>query len=197
MLTRSVECRVGPGEAEASRTCDAPTRTRPSRDTSALLAVEFEELHALVHRYLLHRFFDPELADELTSQTFCKAAAAIDRFRGDSSTVRIWLLRLATNLANTRYRKRRLQSLIYRDLATTGPAFAASPGSGESGETHRVTRVRRVLLALRPKYQTVVVLRYYSRMPISDIARVTGCREAAVRTRLSRAINEMRERLGT
>ena len=70
-----------------------------------VLARDFEQLHALVYRYLLHRFFDPELAEELTAQTFYNAAVRISRRPGSVRQVRAWLLRAATNQANTHCRR--------------------------------------------------------------------------------------------
>ncbi len=160
------------------------------------LASDFEQLYALVHRYLSHRFFDPELAEELTAQTFHNAAVSISRFRGDVSQIRFWLLRVATNLANTHHRRNRLRHLLRGDVARATAMTRAADSSSDSADEPRVARVRSVLLSMRPKYQTVVVLRYYTQMSFAEIAAVTGLRQEAVRARLSRAIKEMRQRLG-
>jgi len=166
-------------------------------DESALtlLVSEFEQLHALVYQYLLHRFFDPELAEELTAQTFCNAATSINRLRGDARQIRVWLLRTATNLANTHYRRNRLRASFLRRLAGARPPTSVTEAAPGPSSDQRLARIRSVLLALRPKLQTVVVLRYYSKMSFADIATVVGCREGAVRARLSRAVEEMRTRL--
>ncbi len=160
-----------------------------------VLASDFEQLHALVYRYLLHRFFDRELAEELTAQTFYKAAVYTSRMKGDIRQARVWLLRTATNLANTHYRRSRLRQLFLRQLARVTPSATEPRPVSDSLDGQRPARVRGALLALRPKYQTVVVLRYYAQMSFADIAEVLDCREDAVRARLSRAIKEMRHRL--
>ena len=160
------------------------------------LASDFEQLYALVHRYLLHRFFDPELAEELTAQTLHNAAVSINRFRGDASQIRFWLLRVATNLANTHHRRNRLRRLLRPDVARATAMTRAADSSSDSADESRVARVRSAVLSLRPKYQTVVVLRYYTQMSFPEIAAVTGLKQDAVRSRLSRAVKEMRQRLG-
>jgi RNA polymerase sigma-70 factor (ECF subfamily) len=162
-----------------------------------VLARDFDELHALVYRYLLHRFFDPELAEELTAQTFYNAAVRISRRPGDIRRVRAWLLRAATNLANTHCRRRRLRQFFLRQFARTKAETTEPQPASDSPAGQRSARVRGVLLALRPKYQTVVALRYYAQMSYAEMAEVLGCREDAVRARLSRALKEMRERLGS
>ena len=161
-----------------------------------VLATEFDHLHAQVYRYLLHRCFNPELAEELTAQTFYKAATFIGRRRGDIRQVRAWLLRTATNLANTHYRRKRLRQFFLNKLTGSTTETTEPEPRSDSPDGQRRARVRGALLALRPKYQTVVVLRYYAQMSYADIADVLGCRQDAVRARLSRAIEEMRQRLG-
>jgi RNA polymerase sigma-70 factor (ECF subfamily) len=173
----------------------APEALSPHGSTLTLLALEFEQFHALVYRYLLHRLFDPELAEELTAQTFCKAAGAIDRIQGDARQIRLWLLRTATNLANTHHRWNRVRQLFYRRLTSVKAVTTETDPASVPSSDQRLARIRGALLTLRPKYQTVVVLRYYSQMSFTDIAAVTGYREDTVRTRLSRAIKEMRARL--
>ena len=172
-----------------------PKASSSGNESLEVLASDFEQLHALVYRYLLHRFFDPELAEELTAQTFYNAAVYISRLRGDIRQLRVWLLRTATNLANTHYRRNRLRQFVLCQLARVTAKAREPRLVSDSPDGHRSARVRGVLLALRPKYQTVVVLRYYAQMSFADIADVLGCRQDAARARLSRAIREMRQRL--
>ena len=136
------------------------------------------------------------MAEELTAQTFYKAAAYRHRIRGDAGRIQLWLLRTATNLANTHYRRRRLRRRLFERFARTRAVATESDDDAETADAQRRDRIRNVLRALGPKYQTVVVLRYYMEMSYDDIAGILGCRENTVRVRLSRALKEMRQRLG-
>jgi RNA polymerase sigma factor (sigma-70 family) len=162
----------------------------------AILEAEFDRLYGLVLRYLTHRFFDAELAEELTAQTLFKAAAAIHRVGGERRQVQAWLLRIATNVANSHHRHRRLRQLFLRRLARHRPIVAEAEAAHEPKDGTEPERVRAALLALRPKHQAVVVLRYYAQLSHEEIAEVLGCRPEAARARLSRALQEFRERLG-
>jgi RNA polymerase sigma factor (sigma-70 family) len=195
--TIATSCRVTEENAEAVA-CGG-TRPKSAFGGTAIetLAADFDRLHATVYRYLLHRFFDPELAEELTAQTFYNAAVYISRLDSDIRQIRVWLLRAATNLANTHYRRQRLRRLFLGRLARENPATTEPESASNPTDGKRRAHVRGVLLALRPKYQTVVVLRYYVQMSFAEIAAVLGCREDAARARLSRAIREMRQRLGS
>jgi RNA polymerase sigma-70 factor, ECF subfamily len=186
METTAARIDVGQARPEADATATSPM---------ALLDAHFERFYAVVHRYLLHRLFDRERAEELTAETFYRAVGGARRVRADERGIQMWLLRIATNVANHHYRKDRLRRLLFGRFATArGTAGTIDPVSGEGAA--RAARVRAVLRALPLKHQTVLVLRYYERMSFDEIATILRCREATVRSRLSRAIKEVRDRLG-
>jgi RNA polymerase sigma factor (sigma-70 family) len=178
---------VGGNDEQAQRSSAGPV---------AVLASDFARYYAVVHRYLLHRLFDPELAEELTAATFYKAVTTSRRIPDDPGHVQRWLLRTATNLANTHFRRQRRHQLLLRRFPYTRPKLMEPQAPDEAGEARDPSRVRAALLALRPRDQAVVVLRYYSQLSSREIAEVLGCRPDAVRTRLSRALKALRERLG-
>jgi RNA polymerase sigma-70 factor (ECF subfamily) len=186
----------GGGGQIAAVTDACPTPTSRVTRPESLLATEFDHFYSVVHRYLVHRFFDAELAEELTAQTFYKAATAIRRVGTDRRRLQAWLLRVATNIANTHYRRRRLRQLLDHRLSRLRPTEAKPESAADSDHGTRLERVRAALLALRPKHQAVVVLRYYTQLTHQEIADVLGCRPDAARARLSRALKELRERLG-
>ena len=168
-----------------------------SRGESALsmLAAQFERLHVVVYRYLMHRFFDAELAEELTARTFYHAARFVHRLPMDDEQLRFWLLRTATNVANTHLRRTRVRQFVLRQLGWQRSIATKTESAPETEDDQRLVIIRGAVQALRPKYQAVVVLRYYVHMSFAEIAGVLHCRENAVRTRLSRAIKEMQQRL--
>jgi RNA polymerase sigma-70 factor (ECF subfamily) len=164
--------------------------------TLALLASDFGRYYAIVHRYLVHRLFDAELAEELTAATFYKAVTAPGRLPEDPRHMQRWLLRTATNLANTHHRRKRRHRLLLRHFPYTRPMLTDTGADAAASADREPSRVRAALMAMRPKYQAVVVLRYYSQLSTREIAEVLGCRQDAVRARLSRAMKTLRERLG-
>jgi RNA polymerase sigma-70 factor (ECF subfamily) len=163
---------------------------------TALLDAEFDAYYATVYRYLLHRVFDADLAEELTAETFYRLAGSIRRVRPGRRELQMWLLRIATNLANSHQRRQRWQRLLLTRWLKGRAATMTVPvphvaGDGEA----RTAQVRSVVAALPPREQSVVVLRYYAQLEYEDIAGILGCRPDAVRKRLSRAIKRLRERL--
>lgn len=64
-----------------------------------------------------------------------------------------------------------------------------APAPSESGA------LRAAILALPPKYQEVILLRYYEDMAVGEIARVLGVPQPTVSVRLKRACAQIQKRL--
>jgi RNA polymerase sigma-70 factor (ECF subfamily) len=159
-------------------------------DARQRLADHFDDLYTNVHRFLLHRLFDRELAEELTAETFFRAARHLHRLPEQPDALRAWLLRVATNAANAHQRRARL-TRMFRQLV----ARVEEPGAATEKTPQPIPAVRAALQALPPGMQTVIVLRYYLSLSHADIAVVVGCRVPTARARLSRAVRELRNRL--
>lgn len=75
---------------------------------------DFEEIYqtyfADVYRYILALSRDAHTAEEVTQETFFRALASIDQFRGDCQ-LRVWLCQIARNqyLSLCRERKHRAE----------------------------------------------------------------------------------------
>jgi len=173
----------------------AETHRASNDEPLGLLTSHFEQFYRRVYGYLLHRLFDRELAEELTAEAFYRAASHHRRLYGNERQVEAWLLRTATRLADTHYRRTRLHRLLLGRLAQDRPAaISGDPPAGDELHDSR-NRVREVLRELPLRHQSVIVLRYYMEMPIDEMAAVLQCRPETARMKLSRAIKEMRRRL--
>ena len=187
METMATDYRL-PGDRCAGK----PSRAEPVE----LLASQFDRFYRTVLGYLLHRLFDRELAEELTAETLYRAVRFRTQLPGQPRQIQVWLLRTATNLANTHYRRTRWRQRLLERFWRSKPTPPDDDPASDSPEEQRLARVRGVVKDLPPKLQAVVVLRYYLRMPYQDIAEILGCSQATARVRLSLAIREMRRRLG-
>lgn len=79
---------------------------------------EIENLYILykqdIYRYLLSLTHNPNLSEDLLSETFVNAIKSIENFRGQSS-VKTWLFSIARNLWIQRLRKEK-HTVEYNDL---------------------------------------------------------------------------------
>jgi RNA polymerase sigma-70 factor, ECF subfamily len=146
-----------------------------------------------IFRYCVHRLFERHTAEDVTSDVFLKAARHIHRFSGcDESQFRNWLYRIATNEANSHLRKTTRRQRLLRHFGQ-GPDQTAA--NSDSPDAEQLDRLREAVLRLRPRYQTIITLRFFENLKPTEIAEVLGCSAGTARSRLARAIAQLRKRL--
>jgi RNA polymerase sigma-70 factor (ECF subfamily) len=146
---------------------------------------------------------DEQEAEDVVQETYLKALPKIVDFRGEAS-LRTWLTRIALNEALQRKRRQRLHVDLgevdmarerVRSQIQLSPLTQATPES----EAAR-NQIRHVLEGaiddLPPAFRTVLVLRDVEDASVEETAKVLGIKAETVRTRLHRARNMLRERLG-
>ena len=119
-------------------------------------------------------------AEDVMQEVFVRLLKAKPDF-ADREHAKAWLLRVAANCANDLFRapwRRREEPLSEMLSAPEGP----EPGG-----------VVEAVLALPPKYRTVVHLYYYEDLSVAEIAAILGKSEGAVKSRLFRARALLRE----
>jgi len=127
---------------------------------------------------------DVALAEDAAQETFLKAYRALNSFRGDSS-YKTWLTRIAINVCKDMSHKRRRQPVLFETLPE-------SPVLDPPGDDSVIKEV----MELPEKYRTVTLLRYYQELSLEEIAAILGIRRNSVSTRLMRAREMLRKRIG-
>lgn len=163
----------------------------PSASLEALLA--HDEFVRALARALVR---DPHRADDLAQQTWLRAVrAGVARIEslGDGIGRRGWFAAVARRIrmddARGDARRARRERLV-----AVPDAVVPSPEELLRREASRRTVVDAVL-RLDPIYRDVVVLRWFEGLPPRVIARRLGISIEAVRTRLKRALAQLRSRL--
>jgi RNA polymerase sigma-70 factor (ECF subfamily) len=163
------------------------------------LVIEFQEVVFNQAYWLLG---DPDMAEDITQDTFIKAFHRLPSFRGDS--LRAWLLRIATNACHDelrRQKRRRALPLIRtapdgEELETedwlVDPALAIEE-TVEQAELSAL--LRRHLEDLPEKYRSVAVLVDVLELDYEEAAQVLGVPIGTVKSRLARARMHLRSRL--
>jgi len=128
----------------------------------------------------------------VTQEAFVKAWRALPRFR-PGAPFRPWLLRIVTNEAhNARRAAGRRTDLALRDHRLTPddarPAFADLAIAAEDRD-----RLLRALGRLPDRDREVIGYRYFAELPEREIAVALGCRPGTVKSRLSRALDRLRD----
>ncbi|MBN1817311.1 MAG: sigma-70 family RNA polymerase sigma factor [Sedimentisphaerales bacterium] len=149
--------------------------------------------YEMVFRYCSRRLFQRHAAEEATSTVFFHVLKKISSFKGDSHDFRNWLYRIATNAVNDHLRTVKRRAVMLQEIAR---AQARDRESGiESNEERENRTVREALLSLKPKYQTVITLRFFENMKLIEIAEVLGQNPTTIRSQLSRALGMLRKKM--
>ena len=128
--------------------------------------------------------------EELVQDTFVKAFASMDSFRGES-TLRTWLFtierRLMIDRRRSEQRQRAMVPVEPSDAVTEYDALDALVA--EEAES----KVRRAVDALSPTQKEVFTLRVEQGMSYRDIAEIVGTTEGAARVHYHNAMRAVKE----
>ena len=148
-----------------------------------------------VFHYCVRRLFDRHRAEDVTSTVFFKVMHNISAFDGKEIDFRSWLLRIATNAVNDHLRdsQRRADVIRKASISTRTESDPIDPSTDELLE--RKALLKQALLSLKPQYQTVITLRFFENMKLTEIAGCLGKNPSTIRSCLSRATAKLRKKL--
>jgi RNA polymerase sigma-70 factor (ECF subfamily) len=135
-------------------------------------------------------------AEEAAQEGFVKAWRALPRFRA-GAPFRPWLLAIVANEA----RNRRRAAGRRAGLALRAAEIAGREPPSPSPETQVLTSARRetllaALAELDERDREVLTCRYLLELSEEETAAALGCRRGTVKSRTSRALGRLRERVG-
>jgi RNA polymerase sigma-70 factor (ECF subfamily) len=153
---------------------------------------------ALFEKYseALLRFSDRMLsnraeAEEITQEVFLKMITRVEQYDGRAA-VSSWLYAIAANACRDRLRRSRRATVVPLDAVAEAPS-KAEPVDHRVQERERRQAVRRALSRLSEEQREALVLARYHGMPYADIARTLQITEGAVKTRIFRAMETLKE----
>lgn len=149
-----------------------------------------------IHRFVLRRCGDRELAEDLTAATFERALAGLDRFRWHPSGVAPWLFRIASNQLADHYRR---QGRRRGDRAQRGADRihdrVALDDTDRIDDADRIDELRAALDQLNPRYQRALTLRHLSGLDHEQAARAMGVTPSLMAVLVHRATASLRRTL--
>lgn len=140
-----------------------------------------------VYKFLLAQCRDPDLAEELTQETFFQAVRSIDRFDG-SCKLSSWLCQIAKHLWYQHLRKHRREAPLPEDFSDS-PVPSAEEGLLEREE--HLTLLRQIH-TLPPEHRELVYLRAFGALSFREIGDVLGRTETWARVTFYRCKEKLR-----
>ena len=102
-----------------------------------------------------------------------------------------WMVKILMNKARKHYRKKRVQTV---PLEAAAQVSGNVEGPEEAVERAELThRLRQALDLLTTDHREALVLRYYNDLTVPEIAKVLGCQEGTIKSRLSRALSRLEQ----
>lgn len=135
-----------------------------------LFGRHIEKVRAMLYQMVLN---DAD-ADDLTQETFLRAARHIGQFRGRAA-FSTWLYRIAMNGANSFLSKRQRNPVVAgMELPDAPDRTGNQPDQLLAGQ-ELDARIRSALETLRPKMRAAVVLTIIQGVSLPEAARIEGC----------------------
>ncbi|MFP4282776.1 MAG: RNA polymerase sigma factor [Verrucomicrobiota bacterium] len=184
----------------------------PAEDDDRQLMARLANGETAVMRQLIQRWERPLLsftlryvqnrtvAEELTQETFVRLYRARERF-DPAYPLASWIFRIAANLCRNHHRwQRRHHTTSLDALSPTGeriplPASDAPHPANQLVAEEKLHWLRENIREMPHALKTALLLHYYEGLSYHEIARVLGCGERGVESRLYRARKWLQQRL--
>ena len=174
----------------------APEITERGAVTPEAFGKLYELHYSSILNYIYRRMLDVHLAEELTSNTFFSALRALPKY-SPKAPFRAWLYRIATNeiRMHWRSRKTRERNDPLREEQLRRVYFASPETQTPEEVEEKMRRFKRLhdsLLALPHRYQTVLVLKYFEKLPYNEIAQVLQKKEGTIKSLIHRGLKRLK-----
>lgn len=173
---------------ERLKNSDLIVQARTSYNAFALL---YRRHYDAIFKYCAHRLFDRHLAEDMTSQVFLKVVEKFHSFEGGERQFRSWLYTIATNVVNQHLRKSARQKASLKILEEQSNI----KNSPSEDCTVKLAILKRAMLTLKPRYQTIITLRFFENLKLTEIAEVLGSSPGTIRSQLARALAKLRKKI--
>jgi RNA polymerase sigma factor (sigma-70 family) len=160
----------------------------------AEFAVVFDRHYDAIHAYLQRRV-GPDLADELSAQSFLVAIDNRARYDTSRADARPWLFGIATNLLRRHHRHELCELRAYA-RSGVDPVLDAFDGIEERLDASSLGRELAEILARLPADELNALLLYaWADLSYAEVGEALGVPVGTVRSRLSRVRARIRELL--
>lgn len=145
-----------------------------------------------IYRYARYRLGDPETAEDVAGQVFLNLVEALKAGGGPRTSLRGWLIGMASNLINDHFRKAYQQrvEVLHENVQVDGP-----DPSSQAERRERLEAVRVALAELTPEQQHVLALRFGNDYSVKETAQLLEKQPNAIKALQFRALRTLRKKM--
>jgi RNA polymerase sigma-70 factor (ECF subfamily) len=158
----------------------------------------YDKYYSQIFGYILKRVADIEVAKDICSETFLKALKNLWKFKWKNISISSWLYKIANNEIATYFRKKKKTISLEK---VPEPAFSENPLSETIKAQEELKKykdfleVQKAISKLEVKYQEVIVLRFFEKKKIKEIAEILEKKEGTIKSLLYRGLKKLKEEL--
>lgn len=150
------------------------------------LGVLFDRYQAPLYNFYAKLTGDRTLSEDLVQEVFLRILK-YSRSYQPGTPFRAWIYQIARNARVDHYRKTPKQVAFEPEMA---PAIKPKDAAQESQETELL---HRALMQMPEEKREILILSRFQELKYEEIARLLGCELGTVKTRIHRAIQELRQ----
>lgn len=151
-----------------------------------------------IYMALLKMLKDPDAADDITMETFCKAFSSLEKY-APTRPFSSWLFTIATNGGIDYIRRQRHNTVTFSaitsrlsnddDDTSVAELYVKDDSDPEAEELreYRYRVLRDLVQQMKPMYRQVVELRYFEELSYDEIAKRLNMPVGTVKSKLHRA----------
>ena len=151
----------------------------------------FERYKKRIFGFFYHMEPDRELCEDLVQNTFMRVIKYRSGFQAEGE-FRIWLFRIARNVANDHFRKSKNRRTAEINEHSESVADSALNREENYAHDEAIELLREAMRRLPEDRREVLTLSKIEGLKYKDIGNILDCTENSVKTRVFRALRELR-----
>lgn len=157
-----------------------------------LLGILYERHKSSLYSYFYRCTSDRAKSEDLVQNVFLKVLKSTHLFNG-SGEFKYWLFRIARNTwIDTSKSKEPVQKAVAFENEYMRGSTSIDDGP-ENEKQRRLKKMRMALEQIAEEKKEAIVMSRYQGLDYKTIAKISNCTESAVKSRIMRGLNEIRE----
>ncbi len=154
------------------------------------LAPLFEKYHVKLYNFFLNMTRDRDISEDLTQNVFRRILSYRESYN-ENWMFRTWMYQIARNVSANHYNNQKLLITEYEDIESIGKI--ETKADIEFEEENKKRTLHEALGKLTKEQQELIELSRFQKMKYKEISEITGSSVPAIKVKIHRAINKLRE----